>query len=152
MRIEKDFKDFLKSLNENDVKYLVVGGFAYSFYAEPRYTKDIDIFVDISKENLDRVLKAVQSFWGEDCGLKLKDLQKEDVFIQLGYPPVRIDLVTSIRSVNFSEAWENRVIGKYGDIKIFFISLDDLINNKEATGRDRDLLDAKYLRRVKNRL
>jgi len=150
MRIEKDFRDFLKLLNAKSVKYLIVGGFAYSYYAEPRYTKDIDIFVERTRENAKQIISAIADFWGEESELKVDDLLEKDKIIQLGYAPIRIDIVTSIEGVEFAQAWKNRVKAAYGDIEVFFISLDDLINNKRASGRERDMLDAKYLSRIKN--
>jgi predicted nucleotidyltransferase len=149
MRVEKDFRDFLKLLNEKRVKYLIVGGFAYSYYAEPRYTKDIDIFVDMTKENAEKIISAVTEFWGKRSELTVDDLLEKDKIIQLGYAPIRIDIATSLAKIKFPQAWKNRVKATYGDIDVFFISLEDLIKNKKATGRDRDLLDAKYLNKIK---
>ncbi len=149
MRVEKDFRDFLKLLKEKRVRYLIVGGFAYSYYAEPRYTKDIDIFVEASEKNAQKIISAITEFWQREPGLKMKDLLNKDVIIQLGYAPVRIDIITSCTAIKFYKAWKNRVKANYGDIDIFFISLNDLIKNKRSTGRKRDLLDAQYLERVK---
>jgi predicted nucleotidyltransferase len=152
MRVEKDFRDFLKLLNEKLVKYLIVGGFAYSYYAEPRYTKDIDIFVERTRENVEKIISAVTEFWGEKSELAAEDLLEKDKIIQLGYAPIRIDIITSIAGVRFPQAWKNRIKATYGDIDVFFISLEDLIKNKKATGRERDLLDAKYLSNIKKEL
>lgn len=149
MRIEKDFRDFLKLLNEKHVKYLIVGGFAYSYYAEPRYTKDIDIFIEMTKENAEKIIDAITKFWGEKFELTVDDLLDKDKIIQLGYAPIRIDIITSMAGVGFPQAWKNRVKATYGDVHVFFISLEDLIKNKKATGREIDLLDAKYLRKIK---
>jgi len=149
MRVEKDFKEFLESLVSKKVKFLIVGGFAYSIYAEPRYTKDLDLFVERSHENADRILSAVRSFFGESLGLKKSDLLAPKTFVQMGFPPLRIDLTTHCDGLVFKEAWKNRMAGKYGDIDVFFLSLDDLIKNKAATGRDQDLVDVKYLMKVK---
>jgi len=82
MRVEKDFRDFLKLLNEKSVKYLIVGGFAYSYYAEPRYTKDIDIFVEMTKENAEKIISAITEFWGEKSELTVDDLLEKDKIIQ----------------------------------------------------------------------
>jgi predicted nucleotidyltransferase len=149
MRIEKDFKEFLELLNRKKVKYLIVGGFAFSFHGEPRYTKDIDFFVENSSENALKIVSAVNDFWERDSGLNVSDLEKKDMIIQMGYPPIRIDIITSIEAVDFAEAWEKKVIADYGSIPAFFISLDDLIRNKRACGRERDILDVKYLERMK---
>ncbi|MBM3297010.1 MAG: hypothetical protein FJY83_05350 [Candidatus Aminicenantes bacterium] len=149
MRTEKDYKDFLKLLGEKKVKYLIVGGYAYSFYAEPRYTKDIDILVEASAENGHRLVAAFTEFWGMKPGVEPAEFLRRDLIVQLGFAPVRIDIITSCAGIKFSLAWKNRVRAKYGDIDVYFISLEDLIKNKKAVGRDRDLLDAKYLERVK---
>jgi len=149
MRTEKDYKDFLKLLGEKKVKYLIVGGYAYSYYAEPRYTKDIDILVEANTENGHRLVAALTEFWGMKPEVEPADFLRRDLIVQLGFAPVRIDVITSCAGIKFSSAWKNRVRSKYGDVDVFFISLEDLIKNKKAVGRDRDLIDAKYLERVK---
>lgn len=149
MRIEKDFKEFLELLNEKEVKYLIVGGFAYSFYAQPRYTKDIDIFISSSPENATKMVEVIEDFGFKSFGLTVDDFSKEHSIIQLGYPPVRIDIITSVSGVDFDSAWANKVQGKYGEITVYFISLSELIKNKRTTGRDQDLVDVKYLERLK---
>jgi len=149
MRVERDFKEFLASLVSRKSKFLIVGGFAYAIYAEPRYTKDLDLFIGRSEENAGKVLSAVRDFLGDSLGLKKADLLTPKTFVQLGFPPLRIDLTTHCDGIVFEDAWKNRVAGKYGDIEVFFLSLDDLIKNKTATGRDQDLVDVKYLKKVK---
>jgi hypothetical protein len=149
MRVEKDFKEFLASLVSRKAKFLIVGGFAYAIYAEPRYTKDLDLFIERSEENADKVLAAVRDFLGDSLGLKKSDLLTPMTFVQLGLPPLRIDLTTQCDGIDFEEAWQNKVAGKYGDVDVFFLSLDDLIKNKTATGRDQDLVDVMYLKKVK---
>jgi predicted nucleotidyltransferase len=148
MRIEKDFNEFLKLLNKNEVKYLIIGGFAYSFYAKPRYTKDLDIFVERSEENAAKIMTAIIEFWGESAGLKKADFLQKGTFIQMGYPPLRIDVTTHCEGLDFAAAWENRIRAKYGVVDVYFISLPDLIKNKTACGRDQDLVDVKYLKKV----
>jgi hypothetical protein len=148
MRVEKDFKEFIELLNENKVKYLVVGGFAFAFYVEPRFTKDIDIFVEASEENSKKIINTLIGFGFGNIGLKEEDFQKQDQIIQLGYAPVRIDILTSIASVSFESAWKNKVEGKYGDICCFFISKEDLIQNKQAVARPMDIADVKKLKKI----
>lgn len=149
MRVEKDYRDFLELLGAKKVRYLIVGGYAYSYHAEPRYTKDIDILVEATEENGTKVIAAIAEFWGMEPELKASDFLRRDMIIQLGLAPVRIDIITACAGIEFKSAWKNRIKAKYGDIHIFFISLEDLIKNKRAVGRDRDSLDAKYLERVK---
>lgn len=149
MKVEKDYRDFLKLLGAKKVKYLIVGGFAYSYYAEPRYTKDIDIFVEATRENGARIISAITEFWNSTPDIQPDDFVRDDTVIQLGIDPVRIDLIKSCAGIKFPSAWKKRVKAKYGDVDVFFISLDDLIRNKKAVGRDRDLIDVKYLEKVK---
>ncbi len=148
MRIEKDFKEFIALLNENKVKYLIVGGFAFAFYVEPRYTKDIDILIEASEENSKKIIDALTAFGFGNVGLKEENFQKPDQIIQLGYAPVRIDIITSIAGVTFDSAWKNKVEGKYGDIPCFFISKEDLILNKQKAARPQDITDVKKLKKI----
>ncbi len=151
MRIEKDFKEFIGLLNEKKVKYLIVGGFAFSFYAIPRYTKDLDILIERSKENIKKLMNVLKEFGFGNVGLKEEDFLNENNIIQLGYEPVRIDILVSIEGISFSEAWKQKKIGHYGDEECFYISIDDLIKNKEAAGRLRDKADVEILRKIKNK-
>jgi len=149
MRIEKDYADFLELLGAKKVKYLIVGGFAYSYYAEPRYTKDIDLLVEATMKNGERIVAAIADFWGTKPEVKPSDFLRPDMIVQLGFEPVRIDLITSCTGIDFLSAWKKRIKAKYGKAEVFFISLEDLIANKRTVGRDRDLLDARYLERVR---
>jgi len=149
MKVEKDYRDFLKSLNAKKARYLIVGGYAYSYHAEPRYTKDIDILVEATEENGIKVVAAIADFLGMAPKLGASDFLRRDMVVQLGVAPVRIDVITACSGIEFQSAWKNRIRAKYGDISVSFISLEDLIKNKRAVGRDRDLLDAKYLERVR---
>ena len=148
MRVEKDFKEFIALLNRHDVHYLIIGGFAYSFYAEPRYTKDIDILIEQSQESAKKILKAIRDFGFEDISLTEKDFLDPGQIIQLGVAPVRIDILTSIKGVDFEKFWENRVTGRYGDIHVFFISKQDLIHCKHVSGRKQDLADIEKLEKI----
>jgi hypothetical protein len=148
MKVEKDFKEFIELLNENKVKYLVVGGFAFAFHVEARFTKDIDIFVEASEENSKKIINTLSGFGFGNIGLKEKDFQKPDQIIQLGYAPVRIDIITSIASVSFEAGWKNKVVGKYGDVTCFFLSKEDLIRNKQAAARSQDIADVKKLKKI----
>ena len=148
MRIEKTFKEFIELLNNNNVRYLIIGGFAYSCYAEPRYTKNIDIFIESSRTNAENLLNAIRDFGFEKIDLKNKDFLEPDQVIQLGIEPLRIDILTSIKGVTFKSAWGNRKIYGYGDIKANFISKQDLIKNKRALGRTQDLADIEKLEKI----
>ena len=149
MRVEKDYREFLQLLGAKKAKYLIVGGFAFSYYAEPRYTKDIDILVEAKEENGVRIVAAIAEFWGTKPEVEPADFLQPDVIVQLGFEPVRIDIITACAGIEFRSAWKNRTRAKYGDVDVFFISLDDLIKNKKAVGRDRDRIDVKYLEKVR---
>lgn len=145
MEVLPDFKELLKLFNTNKVIYIVVGGYALAFYGAPRYTGDIDLFVKPDKDNASCILRALDQFGFGSLGLKREDFFKPKNVIQLGDPPVRIDLVTSISGVSWKDAYEGRVNGNYGDIPVNFIGKDHLILNKKALGRKRDLADLEAL-------
>jgi hypothetical protein len=149
----KDILDFLSRLSEHEVYYLIVGGEAVIYYGYPRFTGDLDIYFECTPENSSRLWKALTAFWGDDVpGLRdPSELLEPGAVIQFGVPPNRLDLINIIDGVSFQSAWENRVTENVtasgGEIKIFFISLDDLIRNKKAVSRNKDLDDLKYLER-----
>jgi len=145
MRAEKDFKEFIESLNKNSVRYLIIGSFALSYYAEPRYTKDIDFLVDATPSNADRLMTAIREFGFSDIELDSRDFLGPDQVIQLGIAPLRIDLLTSLKGISFADAWDKRTTGKYGDIPAFYISKQDLIDHKKLVGRKQDLADIEKL-------
>jgi len=145
MRLEKDFKEFIESLNKNSVRYLIVGSFALSYYSEPRYTKDIDILVDSTASNADRLMTAIREFGFSDIELGSRDFLEPDQVIQLGIAPLRIDLLTSLKGIPFADAWDRRTSGRYGDIPAFYISKQDLIDHKKLVGRKQDLADIEKL-------
>ncbi len=148
--MNSDFKDLLRTFNEVGVKYLVVGGWAYIEHVEPRYTKDLDVWIDRSQENADRVMFALRTF-----GAPLHDLSKEDLtvpgtFYQIGLPPNRIDIISQLEEMDFAACWERRKTVLLGDLSVDYISIDDLLENKERTGRPRDLEDAEHLRTARS--
>ncbi|MEX2478627.1 MAG: DUF6036 family nucleotidyltransferase [Gracilimonas sp.] len=141
MKKNQDFKEFIKLLHKHNVKYLIVGGYAYAIHAEPRFTKDLDIFIRSDQENAEKMMAVFEDFGFESLDLEPDDFVKPDQVIQIGYPPLRIDILTSITGVDFDEAWKNRVEGKYDQQKAIFIGKSDLVKNKKATGRKSDLDD-----------
>ena len=145
MVLNQDFREFIESLSDNRVRYLVVGGYAVAYHGHPRYTKDIDIWVDRSSNNADFLLSALKQFGFASLGLTAEDFQEPDQVIQLGYPPNRIDLVTSLTGVSFEECYAKRVTLDIDGLKISFIDLEDLKVNKKATGRYQDLADLENL-------
>jgi hypothetical protein len=148
MRIEKDFKEFIELLNKNKVQYLIIGGFAFSFYAEPRFTKDIDILIGQTKENAKKLVACIKDFGFSDLDLTEKDFLESNQVIQLGVAPLRIDILTSVKGMGFQEMWNNRVIGTYGNIDVYFISKEDLIRCKKKSGRTQDLADIEKLEKI----
>jgi nitrogen regulatory protein PII len=116
-----------------------------AFYARPRYTKDIDILIEPDIRNGEKIVKALNEFGFESCCLSSKDFIKKGSIIQLGYEPVRVDIITSIPKVDFKEIWKNKKSGKYGDEKIFFVGLKDLIKIKKISKRKQDKVDIKIL-------
>jgi hypothetical protein len=145
--MEKDQRDLLLAFNEQQVKFLVVGGYALGRYTEPRVTKDLDIFVEISEDNAQRVFAALAAYGAPLAGYTPKDFQDPYSGYQFGFPPSQIDLIFAISAVSFEEAWRDSVPGQTGDgIPVRYISLEHFIRNKEAAGRLQDLADAAALK------
>jgi hypothetical protein len=143
--LSKDFKEFIELLNGHDVRYLVVGGYAVAFHGYPRYTKDLDIWIELSPENALNVLKALGEFGFGSLGLKAEDFLETDQIVQLGYPPNRIDILTTLKGIHFENCFKERVAVDIQGLKINFIDLENLKRNKRATGRPQDLADAENL-------
>ena len=146
--MNSDFSDLLRLFNDNSVEYLVVGGYAVVTYTEPRYTKDLDVWIERSADNADRVLAALRNF-----GAPLRELSKDDLtapgtFYQIGLPPNRIDIITQLEEMDFADCWNRRKIGQIGDLAVEYISAHDLMENKERTGRPQDLADLAHLRQA----
>jgi hypothetical protein len=145
MGVYRDFKELLESFNAEGVDYLVIGGYALAHHGAPRYTRDIDLYVRPSEENAARIMAALNAFGFGEIGLQAEDFQKPDQVIQLGRPPVRIDLVTSIEGVSWEQAVRGCVQGEYGGTPVRFLGRADLIANKKAAGRLQDLADVEKL-------
>lgn len=144
--MNSDFAALLSRLAKYRVRYLVVGGYAVIHYCEPRYTKDIDIFVEASAHNAHRLRSALEDFAGPLPEVSDEDLQDRKRVIMMGRPPTRIDILKSIDGVAFATAWKNRVRAKVGGQTINLISKRDLMRNKRASGRPQDLIDLAWLR------
>ena len=151
-KTEKDFEDLLRSFNKHRVKYCIVGAFAVAFHALPRYTKDMDIFVEPSQSNAAKIISALREFGFAAMQLSASDFSAEGRIIQLGYEPVRVDILTSIEGCAFAEVWKNRKTGRYGKTRVYFIGLNELIKNKRASQRKQDLADLELLSTVKKRI
>jgi hypothetical protein len=145
--MEKDQRDLLRVFNERKVRYLIVGGYAVSYFTEPRVTKDLHIFIDTSDENVAIVYAALASFGAPLAGLTPKDFQDPAWGYQIGQPPSRIDILQELTAIDFDSAWKAGEDGTIdGDIPVRYISVDDLIKNKLALGRHRDLADVEAIR------
>ena len=139
------FSELLRIFNANGVRYLVVGGYAVMLYSEPRFTKDLDVWVGDDDTNAARVFRALAEFGAPLTGVQPADFAKPDLIYQLGVPPLRVDVLTSITGVEFEAAWERRSEAAFGDVAAPFIGLEDLIRNKRATARASDLADCERL-------
>ena len=145
MEIQRDFKELLGLLNEHNVEYVIVGAYALAYYGSPRFTGDIDILVRPSQDNAKNILSALKHFGFGSLNLTIDDFLHSDSVIQLGVPPVRVDIITSITGVTWEEASQGKQSGHYGDIPVFFLGKEQYIINKRATGRKKDLADLEAL-------
>ena len=145
MKIPKDLRAFVALLNADHVKYVIVGGYAVAFHGRPRFTGDIDVFVESSIDNSARIIDVLKTFGFGELDVKEEDLRQDDLVLQLGFPPNRIDLMTSIDGVKFVQAWATRVEAMVDDLPMCFISRELLIQNKRTTGRQKDIADAAEL-------
>lgn len=143
--MNSDFKDPLRIFNEHKVRYLVVDGYAMIKYTEPRYTKDLDIWVEAAPKNARAVFAALREFGAPLAKIIAADFAKEGCIYQMGRPPVRVDVLTSIEGVRFAEAWPNRVAADFGGIPVQVISCRGLLVNKRAAGQPQDLVDVQSL-------
>lgn len=145
MILNKDFKEFIALLNNNKVKYLIIGGYAVAFHGHPRYTKDLDIWLWADNENAENVIKTLHEFGFNLQGLTKKDFLKKGNIIQLGYPPNRIDLLTEITGLVFDKCYPDKVEVVIDGVMLNFIDIINLKANKKATGRHQDLADLENL-------
>ncbi|MEW5758190.1 MAG: hypothetical protein AB1755_01775 [Candidatus Omnitrophota bacterium] len=151
MELEKDFKELLKLFNKNKVRYCVVGAYAVAFYSKPRYSKDIDLLVEPDLENGKKIIKSLREFGFSSLKLKPEDFEREGAIIQLGYEPVRVDLLTSISGSKFKEIWRGRKTSKIAGQKIIIIGFRELIKSKKISNRPIDKIDVDYLLKFKNK-
>ena len=143
----RDFKELLSILEKHEVRYLVVGGYAVMLYSEPRWTKDLDLWVALDPPNARAVFRALREFGAPLAGLTEQDFTAPGYFNQMGNPPLRVDVMMGIPGGDFDAAWERRRTIALGECKIHFIGREDLIAVKLASGREQDLSDVEALRR-----
>lgn len=145
MSLPKDWHAFIASLNSNGVEYLVVGAVALAHHGLPRYTGDLGVLVRNTPENAQRLERLLRDFGFGGLGLKQADFVNSYQVIQLGLPPNRIDLLTSMTGVSFDEAWAGKVEAELGGVKVNILGRQALIRNKKATRRAQDLADLEAL-------
>ena len=148
MHLDPDFKEFVESFIAHDVRFLVVGGYALAAHGLPRATGDFDAWVWIDASNARRIVSALADFGFGGLDLTEVDFNREDSVVQLGYPPYRIDILTSIDGVDFEQAWDRRMLVDVDDLILNVIGRDDLIRNKTAAARPQDLADVDRLRQL----
>jgi predicted nucleotidyltransferase len=143
--LNQDFKEFIQSLNDNGVRYLVIGGYAVAFHGHPHYTKDIDIWVSMDAKNAANIVKALEQFGFASLGLQVSDFTTPDQIVQFGYPPNRIDLITTTPGIEFEPCYASRVQTEIDGVQVSFIDLENLKRTKKAVGRHQDLADIENL-------
>lgn len=149
MLLNKDFVEFIELLNKHKVEYMIVGGYALAFHGKPRQTGDMDVWIHNSEANAEKIMKVVGDFGLGSLGLRKDDFIKEGSITQIGYPPLRIDILNTIDGVKFKEAMTNRQAIEIQGLKVYFIGQNDLIRNKRATGRAQDIADIRELQKKK---
>ena len=151
MELDKDFKEFIELLNEHKVKYLIIGGYAVNLHGYPRYTKDIDFWLWMTRPNIKKLMKAIKEFGFGSLNLEIEDFMTPENIIQLGYEPHRIDLLVEVEGVNFEECYQRRTEVKVEGVEVQFLSLQDLITAKRKAGRLQDLADAEQLEKLEKK-
>ena len=145
VKLNHDFHELLECFARHNVRYLVIGGWALAAHGIPRLTKDLDLWVMPDSSNAQAVLTALEEFGFQGIGLTAHDFQQPEMVIQLGYPPNRVDLITSPSGVEFEQCWTNRLELKLDGVDVPFIGREELIANKRATGRSQDMVDIESL-------
>lgn len=145
MSQNSDFKELLSLLNEARVRYLVVGGYAVIEHTEPRYTKDLDIWISPDRENAERVYIALKEFGAPLVNITVDDFTNPEIVYHLGRPPARVDVLMGLKGLEFEASWQDRIASTYGDVPTQFLSLQDLIINKRLVGRSQDSTDVEAL-------
>lgn len=145
MMLNEDYKEMLLALSGEKVRYLLVGAYAMAAHGYPRATMDIDLWVEPSHENAEAVLRALRLYGAPLHDLTIADLVKDSTVFQIGVAPRRIDIVTGATGLNFAEAYANSIVANADGIELRVLSLEDLIKNKKATNRAKDLVDVELL-------
>lgn len=141
MEVQQDFKELLALFKEYKVEFMIVGGYALAFHGAPRFTGDLDLLVRPNLANAERILTALHLFGFHSAGLTTEDFETPECVVQLGFPPVRIDIITSLTGVVWEEAFAGRVPGRFGDVEVSYLGKSQFIKNKRVIGRHKDLAD-----------
>ena len=139
--LSQDFKEFVELLNKNEVEYLIVGGYAVGIHGYPRYTGDLDIWINATRQNARKMVVVLAEFGFDSFGLTEEDFTKLGNVIQMGYPPFRIDILTTIDGVRFKDCYKNKIVVLYDEITLDVIGIEDLRRNKKVSGRLKDIDD-----------
>lgn len=145
----RDFRDLLAAFAAHEVRFLIVGGYAVTYHVRPRFTKDLDLWIDPTAENAQRVMAALADFGAPLAahGVTARDFQTVGTVYQIGLPPNRVDFLTAVEALDFAACWGRRVTARFADVQVAYLSREDLITNKRAVGRPQDLIDAAELER-----
>ena len=147
--LNKNFQEFIELLEKHAVKYLVVGGYAVGLHGFPRYTGDLDVFIELSPANAAKILQVFADFGFADLGLKPEDFLEPDMVVEIGREPLKIQILTGIDGVTFDQCYAGRTLLSQGALKIPFIGLDQLLQNKAASPRGKDKIDLVELLKAK---
>jgi len=147
IKLEKDILDFVALCNKHEVRYLVIGGYAVSIHGHPRSTKDIDVCIEMSELNASKMISVINEFGFGSLKLNKEDFLKKDLVTQLGFPPLRIDILNDLDGVNFQEAWNNKKIVTFEHVPVNFIGYDELLIVKQKSGRSQDIADIELLKK-----
>jgi len=151
MTLDKDFEDFVFLLNTYKVDYMVVGGYALAFHGKPRHTGDLDIWIDVSEDNARKMILVLSDFGMASLGMNERDFLIKGSITQIGYPPLRIDILNEIDGISFNEAYPNKLLIDVEGLPVNYIGLDDLIKNKQVSGRKKDISDIQQLGKIKKK-
>ena len=147
--LNRHFQEFIELLESHGVKYLIVGGYAVGFHGFPRYTGDLDVFIAISEENAKRIIEVFEKFGFPDLGLTEKDFLEEEIVVEVGREPLKIQVLTGIDGVTFEQCYHSKTDCEIGNRKVPFIGYDHLLKNKAASPRAKDKIDLEELKRLR---
>ena len=149
MKVYSDYEDLFKILNAEKIRYLIVGAYAVMYYSQPRFTKDIDIWIIPELNKVDRIYQALKKFGAPLRGIKPEDFEDKNIILQIGVAPVRIDILFNISGISPGKAWKNKKRIRYGQTPVYTLAKDDLIAAKKEAGRPQDQIDIEKLKKSK---